>query len=477
MKAIFLTIIVFCVLSTYGQRPTLTLFCRNGQPPFSEVDESGQTCVGFLVDLWLRIADLIEVDFNMIPTSSSASLQAVQTPLPLAPGETSVYGNVTFAADVTIGFTSLNPSRQERSDFTTSYIETGYSIYVNQRLLQAEEGKSGIANAVFRRGVYFIGCIMVIVIAVAAVFFWLIEQRSKNPPFSPVAWQGLQDSLWFSLGMVLTSGSDIQLRTRLGRIFQAFLLILGVFLTNIWTAIITSNLTLAGISGGINSPNDLAGRRIAIVEDSNLKDILPKFGIIDYVEVPDFPKAVDDIFRSGNPLNLDGFSGTWPSVVDLANDYQGFGGKILDPFEELIAGLAVPFGSPYLRPMNLAIIKLREDGTLKRLKDIWISAPPEAPETTDIPVGETELNLSVIFAAILMFLVLTSIVVFWFMEKKGHGLKTINKKEIELAEPNSEASEAIVRFGKEEHSVPKDLIPIIAQLLKTFKNREENENS
>ena len=74
-----------------------------------------------------------------------------------------------YAADACLGFTSLNPERQLLSDFTTPYIETGYSIYVSKALLKGSESNSGVASAILKKGVLHIAAIIAITIGIASL--------------------------------------------------------------------------------------------------------------------------------------------------------------------------------------------------------------------------------------------------------------------------------------------------------------------
>jgi ABC-type amino acid transport substrate-binding protein len=49
------------------------------------------------------------------------------------------------------------------------------------------------------------------------------------------------------------------------------------------------------------------------------------------------------------------------------------GGQVLNPFNDIIAAVALPKGSPWIEPMTLAILQLRDSGAIDQLQQAWFS--------------------------------------------------------------------------------------------------------
>jgi polar amino acid transport system substrate-binding protein len=134
-----------------------------------------------------------------------------------------------------------------------------------------------------------------------------------------------------------------------------------------FTAAVTSALTLQQLRGDINGPEDLPGKRIATVKGSTSMDYLRRYNI----EATGFTN-VAQAFKALQQGSADAVVYDAPVLLYYAS-HEGKGkvqvvGNI---FHKESYGILFPSNSPYRKPVNEALLKLRENGTYDRLYGKW----------------------------------------------------------------------------------------------------------
>jgi polar amino acid transport system substrate-binding protein len=132
--------------------------------------------------------------------------------------------------------------------------------------------------------------------------------------------------------------------------------------------VLTATMTAERVAGTIHGPRDLAGRTVGCQRANVSIQSSQEYGAI----VQEFPTTREAL----DALAL----GMVDAVVDenlslqfLLNDPNRRGirivGRMFDAFDY---GLALPSGSPLREELNTAILRMREDGTLDRIKEKWL---------------------------------------------------------------------------------------------------------
>ena len=134
-----------------------------------------------------------------------------------------------------------------------------------------------------------------------------------------------------------------------------------------FVAQLSSDLTMQGLKSSINGPEDLRGRRVAVVDGTT------SFHYVKNVRAyMDVFKRVDEAFDALLKGEVDAVVYDAPNLHYYAMG-EGKGkvtvvGKIFQPQDY---GLAVPQGSPLREKIIRAILKLIESGELERIKKKW----------------------------------------------------------------------------------------------------------
>jgi ABC-type amino acid transport substrate-binding protein len=122
------------------------------------------------------------------------------------------------------------------------------------------------------------------------------------------------------------------------------------------------------VAGNIHGPKDLAGRTVGCQEAAvTVKEVRRRGGISREFSKPN--EALDALRRD----ELDAVVGENQQMMFLLNQPDRQGLKLVGPiFESFDYGLGLLNGSPLREPLNTAILRMREDGTMDRIREQWL---------------------------------------------------------------------------------------------------------
>lgn len=309
---------------------------------------------GFSIELWEEIARRIDIAYEWIEVASvTEQIEAVEK----------------GRADVAIAGISITKEREERIDFSYPYFNSGLQIMTSA---QAEGSNalriiSGIMSPIFLQALIGLGLLMLI----AAHLIWLVE-RAQNPQFPRGYWRGLGESLWWAATTVAAGFGDKSPRSPLGRLISVVWMFASVILIANFTAVITTTLTVEGLTGTINGPNDLLGKRVVTLAGSTGAHYLAN------IRIPALTvTTVDEAFALITQGRADAMVYDSPVLLYYAAT-EGRGKVRILPgiLANESYGIALPSGSPYREPINQAILAMNEDGTYRQLYDRWFGDEP-----------------------------------------------------------------------------------------------------
>jgi polar amino acid transport system substrate-binding protein len=153
----------------------------------------------------------------------------------------------------------------------------------------------------------------------------------------------------------------------IGRILAIIWMFIGVLFVTYFTAAATTSLTVQQLQADINSVSDLPGRVVATTTGSTAATYL-KQQKISVLEVPKIEQAYDALeTKKAEAVVFDS-----PVLLFYAaNQGQGKVEVVGSVFREENYGIALPNNSPYRKPINNALLKLKENGTYQSLYDKW----------------------------------------------------------------------------------------------------------
>lgn len=325
--------------------------------PFVITEGGGANAVkyGFTIDLLNEIAKRTDWTYTYLNAGNvQGILQAV------ADGKADL-----GAADI-----SITAEREKRFNFTQPIIAAGLQIIVPaDSTKRVEPGLIDFVKLLFSRTMLVWLLAALALTVVPAHIIWVMERGDQESMVSKNYFPGIFQAFGWGLGMLAAAPFDPprQWPIRMVTVLWTFVSIIFVAY---YTAILTTNLTVAKITSQINSPADLVGRTVCTVANTTSAPALTKLGV-QFTAVA----KIDDCFT--------GFEkGTFEAVVYDAPVLQYYvahrGAGIAAPagpvFKDEDYGVVFPIGSDLRREFDDALLAVQEQGEFDRLKQKWFGA-------------------------------------------------------------------------------------------------------
>jgi ABC-type amino acid transport substrate-binding protein len=229
-------------------------------PPFSmkEVDGSWH---GISIDLWRHVAEQLHLHYRFVEVPNVEGL---------------IDGVAARKFDVAVAALTVTAARARTIDFTQPFYGTGLGIAV-----PAGRGPSWLP---LLRTLTSFGLAQAIValagLALAAgMLIWAFERR-HNDDFSGSATKGLTAGVWWStVAMTQRHGGSISPKTLPGRFVAIVWMVVSVVAIAVFTASVTSALTIKHLEGTVHGVNDLRTVRVGAVAGTSTEDALSRLSI------------------------------------------------------------------------------------------------------------------------------------------------------------------------------------------------------
>jgi polar amino acid transport system substrate-binding protein len=313
-------------------------------------DEAG-TLTGFSVELWHELSRQLKMNSDfVIKASVKDLLQAVHS------------------REVHLGISavSITAEREIDFDFSQPMFDAGLQI-----LTPAQGSKSGLFGAIvaeiFSPSVLPIVGVVLLIILVPAHLVWFFERRNATGLLTHRSYfPGILEACWWAASTLATQADQMP-RTALARITAVIWMFASVVFIAYFTAAVTSSLTVQQLRGDINGPADLPGKRIASVKGSTSADYLQS----QHVEVMEYGN-IEEAYRALGEGKADAVVYDAPVLLYYAShDGKGKVQVVGSIFRKENYGIVFPPNSPYRKPVNEALLKIKEDGTYDRLYTKW----------------------------------------------------------------------------------------------------------
>uniref|UniRef100_A0A8C2IZJ4 Glutamate receptor n=1 Tax=Cyprinus carpio TaxID=7962 RepID=A0A8C2IZJ4_CYPCA len=296
-----------------------------------------------------------------------------------------VYGK----ADVAVAPLTITLVREEVIDFSKPFMSLGISIMIKK----PTKSKPGVFSFLDPLAYEIWMCIVFAYIGVSVVLF-LVSR------FSPYEWHaddceeeadqeqtnefGIFNSLWFSLGAFMQQGCDISPRSLSGRIVGGVWWFFTLIIISSYTANLAAFLTVERMVSPIESAEDLAKQTeiaYGTLDAGSTKEFFRRSKIAVFEKMWSYMKSADpSVFvktTDEGVIRVRKSKGKYAYLLESTmNEYieqrkpcdtMKVGGNL----DSKGYGIATPKGSPLRNPVNLAVLKLNEQGLLDKLKNKW----------------------------------------------------------------------------------------------------------
>ena len=224
-------------------------------PPFAMKASDG-TWQGISVDLWRRVADQLHLHYRFAAAPDVQNL---------------IDGVAAGKFDVAVAALTVTAGRERILDFTQPFYATGLGIAVP---VGGEASWLPIIRTMTSFG-FAQAIVALIGFALAAGFLvWFFERR-HNEDFGGGVAKGLSSGVWWStVAMTQRSTGNFGPRTHLGRIVAIVWMIASIVIIAVFTASITSVLTIRHLQGAVHGVSDLSAVRVGALAGTSTEDTL-----------------------------------------------------------------------------------------------------------------------------------------------------------------------------------------------------------
>ena len=257
------------VQKAHGQSGPEVPFVRNKlmvgtreAPPFSMKDNDGKW-IGLSIDLWRQIAAELNLTYKFIELDQYNLLE----------------GLTNGSLDVVVENLTITPERLDRFDFTYPFYTTGLGLAVP---FKQKFAFLTLMKQLLSRTVLMILISIISVLLLVGLVVYLFERKRNPEHFGGNAIQGVGSGFWFSAVTMTTVGYGDKLPTTLGgRIVSLIWMFTAVILVSLFTATITSTLTVKQLETSVQDLEDLKKELVGTMpyttSESFLKNSLISF--------------------------------------------------------------------------------------------------------------------------------------------------------------------------------------------------------
>jgi polar amino acid transport system substrate-binding protein len=302
-------------------------------PPFAMKAADG-TWQGISIDLWRHVADELHLHYRFAEEPTVQGL---------------IDGVAAGKFDVAVAALTVTAGRARILDFTQPFYATGLGIAVP---IGGEASWLPIIHTLTSFG--FAQAIMALVGLALAVGFlvWLFE-RHHNEDFGGGLAKGLSSGVWWStVAMTQRSTGSFGPRTVLGRIVAIVWMVASIVTIAVFTASITSVLTIRHLQGAVHGVSDLSAARVGAIAGTSTEDTFSRRGITyrNFATLQDGLTALRahkiDAFVYDKPLLAWAIQQGFSSSIELVDA----------TFEPQEYAFALPENSPLRTTLDVAIL-------------------------------------------------------------------------------------------------------------------------
>lgn len=302
-------------------------------PPFAIKGADGAWS-GISIDLWRRVADQMHLRYRFVEEPNVQGL---------------IEGVVAGKFDAAVAALTVTAARARLLDFTQPFYGSGLGIAVPAG---GEPSWLPLLRTLTSFG--FVQAILALVgLAFAAgLLIWIFERR-HNEVFGGSVVHGLATGVWWStVAMTQRQAGGIAPKTLPGRAVAIVWMVVSIVTIAVFTASVTSTLTIKHLEGTVHGVSDLSSVRVGVVAGTSTEGALSRLriGYREFATPQDGLKALRA--HSIDAFVYDKLLLAWL----IQNDFSSSIELIDTTFDPQEYAFAVPSNSSLERQLNVAVL-------------------------------------------------------------------------------------------------------------------------
>lgn len=302
--------------------------------PFAMKNADGNW-IGISIDLWRRIAEEKKIRYRIVETETVPEL---------------IGGVVDGRFDVAVAALTVTAAREEILDFTAPFYTTGLGIAIASGGLAnwAPVWRALTSFSFLQAVVALIGLALLVGLVV-----WLFERRT-NEEFGGSVAKGLSTSVWWTtVAMTQRAIGQAGPRTMPGRFVAMLWMVGSIIAIAVFTAGITSALTVRQLQGNVQGVTDLSQVKVGAVAGSSTEEALSRIR----TTFTPYPNARAGL-QALRSRQIEAFVYDRPLMAWIVGQDFRSSVQLLDAtFDPQNYAFALPSDSPLRKPLNIAILQ------------------------------------------------------------------------------------------------------------------------
>jgi polar amino acid transport system substrate-binding protein len=272
--------------------------------------------------------------------------------------------------EIGISAVSITAAREAEFDFSQPMLNAGLQIMTRG---QASGGGNPLEDMlrllISWTSLAWLG-IGALLVLVPGHIVWFLERRHPEGIVPTTKYfPGIFYALYWAAGTLVTQ-AEAAPKHAFARVLAILWMFTGVVFVALYTAQLTATLTVQQIAGGINGPEDLAGKRVAVTAGSTAASVIRDLQA-QAVEV----RQISEAYEALQNRTVDAIVFDAPVLMYYAaNEGKGRVQLVGAPFRKEDYGIVFPRGSALRSEVNVALLRMREDGSYQRIYDRWFAS-------------------------------------------------------------------------------------------------------
>jgi len=332
-----------------------------GTPPFL-IQGGNDNFRGIVIDIWEEIAFVNNFGYKLILyTETQDALDAVAT------GE----------LDLLVGPFTITAERLQEVNFTQPFFVSSLGVVVQQ---ESPTIWSRVRPFFTKAALSSVGALLICLFLVGNGI-WLAERRQNPEQFPRHYLRGVSSGMWFALVTLTTVGyGDQTPKTSYGRFISGIWMLISLIAVSSLIGGLASAFTLALSelpADSLTQPEDMRGKRMAVVTGTTGETWAAEYQA-KLVQCSSLEEAISLVVEG----KTDGAIFGRPTLEYYLSQHLDVPLQLVDfRINEENLGFVLPHDSPLSVPLNLTIVKFREDGTLDSITDRWLRGINSATES------------------------------------------------------------------------------------------------
>lgn len=320
-------------------------------PIASAIEWTGPQPTGVMIDIWEDLAGRLGQATVFVKAPTFVKLMEA---LPAG------------TADIALGPIAITEEREKQFDLTHPIFHSGLRIAVRQRT------NSGFFDALESLISWDLLELLGLVLGLALLsghLLWWFERKGNDHSFPREYPRGVWEAIWWIASTIVTGGCDDKhVDSVLGRAIAYSWMVGGIVLIAALTSMLTATMTAERVTGTIHGARDLAGRTVGCQAAAvSIDSVRRRGGLVE--EFASVHEALDALALG----MVDAVVGENQQLMYLTNQSNRRNIRLVGPiFDSFDYGIGLPANSPLREDLNTAILRMREDGTLGRIKEEWL---------------------------------------------------------------------------------------------------------